>query len=470
MAKLQVVQAEHQNSMVENPLILPLVVLPNTPDEEIRRNIRINSALDLEWLNTVQEHDGVAVLVGGGASIEDEVRQIQILQCYGATVFAMNAASKWCCKHGIGVDYQCILDAKEETISLVDYGAKAYLFGSQVNPKVMRAVETPIVWHCNTDNDIEKDFPLERIKQGGYVLASGGSAVGNSSMTAIYALGFRNFHIFGFDSCHRDGKSHAYDQPMNKHIPNVEVTWGGETYTASVAMKGHAEDFQVMSQALKQLGCEFTVYGEGLLQSMYFTTAKDMSEQEKYQTMWQYDMYRNHCPGERVIDSFLEHVKPDGIIIDYGCGTGRTSLALLDKGHDVMLLDFTDNCRDQEALSLPFIQWDLTIPIPAKADYGICTDVMEHIPPDDVETVITNIMDSAESVFFQISTVEDSFGEYVDADLHLSIHPHARWHSIISSIATIVWEQDLGEVSLFHVKHINKFNNDCRETAQQRSI
>ena len=329
MALAQVMQTEHQNPMADKPLILPIVVLPNTPDDEIARNIRANSELPLEWLNSVPEHDGVAVLIGGGASIEDEIETIKSIN---GTVFAMNGASKWCQRNGIQVDYQCMLDAKEESIELVDHDAKAHLFASQVNPKLMKSVEAPIVWQCNT-GDIEKLFPKERLERGGYALVSGGSAVGNSATTAVFALGFREFHIFGFDSCHKDGKSHAYSQPMNRNIPNVKVDWGGKTYTASVAMKRHAEDFQITSQALKQLGCKFHVYGDGLLQSMYYTTAENMSEQEKYQTMWQYDLYRRVCPGEYVVDKFIEQVKPiqqknsqNGIIIDYGCGTGRTSL------------------------------------------------------------------------------------------------------------------------------------------------
>jgi len=455
MEQARVIQTEHQNSMTDKPLILPVVVLPNTPDDEISRNIRINSALPLEWLNSVDQHDGVAVMVGGGASIDDE---IEVIRSINGTVFAMNGASAWCQRHGIEVDYQCILDAKEETIELIDHEAKEHLFASQVNPKLMKSVENPIVWQCNT-GDIERYFPQERLDQGGYALVSGGSAVGNSATTAVFALGFREFHIFGFDSCHKDGKSHAYNQPMNKHIPNVKVDWGGKTYTSSVAMKAHAEDFQITSQALKQLGCNFTVYGEGLLQSMYYTTAKDMSEQEKYQTIWQYDLYRRVCPGEHVVDAFIEHVKPisekntqNGIIIDYGCGTGRTALELFNRGFDVMLLDFTDNCRDAEAFSLPFIQWDLTRPIPAKADYGICTDVLEHIPTDDVFLVIKNIMESAKKVFFQISTIDDIGGHLVDVNLHLTVKPYEWWMNMFHALGyDVEWSEEQDIAALFYV-------------------
>ena len=453
----KVMQMEYQNQLADKPFVLPIVVLPNTPDEEIRRNIKINSARDLEWITRHEPHDGVAVLVGGGSSINEHADAIKSIQ---GTVFAMNGASKWCGDNGIEVDYQFILDAKEESQSLVDHNAKQHIFGSQVNPNTMESVSSPIVWHCHTGNDIEKDFPQERIDRGGYALLSGGSAVGNSSMTVVYALGFREFHVFGFDSCHKEDKSHAYEQPMNRFIPTVQVEWAGKTYTSSVAMKAHAEDFQVTSQALKQLGCKFTLYGDGLLQQMY--RMPPSNEKEKYQLMWQHPSYRTVCPGEHVVDAFLGIVDPNGIIIDYGCGTGRTSLSLSNRGHDVMLLDFTDNSRDEDARALPFVQWDLTSPIPMEAEYGICTDVMEHIPTKDVGHVIDNIMNSANKVFFQISTVDDHFGKMIGHALHNTVKPHDWWKGRFEIRGLkIEWEEEQNNASLFYVS-----NPDRRETCQ----
>lgn len=429
--KYSTVQFEYQNPRASLPLLIPMVIIPNTPDEEVQRNITVNSARDLEWIQNIPEHDGVAVFVGGGGSIAEFPDKIKEMQDAGATVFAMNGASKWCGKHGIAVDYQCILDAKEETSTLVDPDARAHLIASQCNPKTMAAVENPIVWHCNTGS-IEEYFPPERVARGGYVLLAGGSACGNSSLTTAYALGFRDLHIFGFDSCHRDGNSHAYDQPMNKFIPNVEVTWGDRVFTASVAMKAHAEDFQVTSQALKHLGCTFRLYGEGLLQTMYNTKPENLTERQKYKTLWQFTNYRTNSPGLRSIPEFLTRCAPgkDKVIIDFGCGTGKASIELDRLGYQVFLIDFADNCRDDEAMPLPFLEWDLTLPIPARAPLGLCTDVMEHIPPDDVDAVVNNIMASAETVFFQISCLECSFKDVIGAPLHLTVISGAAWMAI----------------------------------------
>ena len=459
--KNEVVQIEYQNPDASALLLLPTLVVCNTTDELVEKNIRENSSKDLKWLASEKEHLGTAVLVGGGPSIEDHIDDIRDMQKSGATIFAMNAASQWCRQNDIEVDYQCIADAKEESSGLVDPHANHHIIGSQVHAKTMDAVNDPIVWHLGIAN-IESMLPEEKVKKGGYVILGGGAAVGNSSMCVAYAMGFRDLHVFGFDSCHKDGKSHAYTQMMNVVIPTMKTKWGGRKFTCSVAMKAQAEKFQFTAKHLKDAGCHINVYGDGLLQTMYNTDVSNLSEREKYQMMWQYDAYRDGSPGERQADSFLKYFKPDGLIIDFGCGTGRAGVKFSEAGHDVLLVDFADNCRDDEALSIPFIQWDLTVPLSSRSEYGYCTDVMEHIPPEDVEIVINNIMNTSEKVFFQISTVADNFGDVLDTHLHLTVKPFEWWRDLfISNGYKIEWEADQNHTALFYIN-----NPDRRELCQ----
>jgi len=454
----EVIQMEYRNPDASSPLFVPVLVICNTPDEVLARNITTNSAKNLKWLKAEKPTDLVAVMVGGGSSIVDELDKIKELQNQGAVVFAMNAASQWLYDHGVSVDYQCIVDAKEETASLIDHWAKNHIFGSQVAPVTMDSVHNPIVCHLEI-GDVEQFFPKERKEKGGYVLLGGGAAVGNSALCAAYAGGFREFHIFGYDSCHKNGNSHAYPQDMNIFIPTVEVEWGGKTYTSSVAMKAQAERFQFTSKALKEKGCEIYVYGDGLLQSMYHTKPKDLTEQQKYQLMWQFDVYREASPGECIADFFVTSFFPDGLVIDYGCGTGRASLRMVDRGVDVLLMDFADNCRDEEALSLPFVQWDLTKKIPTSSPYGFCSDVMEHIPTGDVADVLCNILNASEQVFFQISTVPDEMGEAIDATLHLTVKPHIWWKQLFEALGfSVDWDSDEGDTSLFYIVNIGEQN------------
>lgn len=439
------VQMPYRNPHASSDLILPVLVVCNTPDDELYRNITENAALDLPWLQVRPAHDLTAVMCGGGPSLVDYIEEIRDLQVQGAVVFAMNAASRFLHEHGIRVDYQVVADAKPETASLVDPRASHHFIASQVDPGTMqRAMDAGrgvTLWHLAIDEAMDRLFPDHRRKAGGYALTGGGAAVGNSALCVAYVRGFRRFEIFGYDSSHRGEASHAYAQPMNWSIPTCEVEWAGKTYRSSLAMKAQAEKFQFTARSLKQEDCTVNVHGDGLLPAMWNTQEQDLEERDKYRLLWGTDTYRAYSPGEQCVPQILEHLRPSGLVLDFGCGTGRASLELAKLGHQVLLTDFADNCRDQEAMSLPFLEWDLTKPgMPVSAPFGICTDVMEHIPPADVDAVIENIMAAAERVFFQISTTEDHCGALIGQHLHLTVQYAGWWREHFEAAGhSITW-------------------------------
>ncbi len=440
----QVIQIPYQNPDATKPLHMPVLVMSNTADEVLDDQIRSNTARDeLTWLHGHPKNDDAAIMVGGGASAADFIPQIRELQAIGGKVFAMNAASQWLRRdHDIEADYQCILDAQEKTSKLVDTDGPVNIIASQAHPKTMNAATAPLVWHLEL-GEIENLFPKERVKAGGYCLLAGGASCGNSAMAVAYALGHRTFHVYGYDCSHREKEGHAYQQNMNDLIPTMEMEWAGKTFLMSVSMRGQVMAFQVMAGELKRHGCTIEMYGDGLLQHIYRTKTSDMTECDKYRTMWNLPDYRDISPGENCVSTFLAEVKPDGLIVDFGCGTGRASIALKAAGYRTMMIDFADNCRDQEALELPFVEWDLTNPLPMTAPYGFCTDVMEHIPTKDVNAVIRNIMAAAARVFFQISTVEDNFGALLDLSLHLTVKPPEYWYGKMKALGyDIEWREE----------------------------
>ena len=457
MSLVTVTTATYQNPHAKLPFPLRFLVVSNTSDEDREHNIRTNSALEIPWIKAEEPHNGVAVLVGGGPSVADHLDQIRELQGLGGTVFACNAASQFIRTHGVVPSYQVIADAQPQTTALVDKKADKFLLASQVNPAtldVAMAHGQVSLWHLNID-ELEILLPSRRVRRGGYAIVLGTATVGDLCLRLAYVMGYRIFHIFGFDSSHRNGESHAYKQPMNNSIPNTTVEWGNKSYYTSVAMKAQAEHFQVTARILKDDGCNLSVYGDGLLQDMYHTDSSTMSEKQVYKLMWQYDNYRHSSPGERVVDQFVEVVQPlDGAqIIDFGCGTGRASLALRAKGYNPLLVDFADNCRDQEAILMPFLEWDISQRIPLKAMYGFCADVMEHIPPGQVDNVLGNILECCEiGAFFKIATCDDVHGHlFAGRPLHLSIHPLSWWAERLEPHGRIIWTDETADSALFYV-------------------
>jgi SAM-dependent methyltransferase len=452
--KTTLYQMNYKNPHASKPLTLPVLVLCNTPTEELEENIKRNTKLDLNWIGMNPPQACSAIMVGGGPSLAESIPEIRRQVAYGSVVFAMNGASAYLTSRNIPVHYQVIADAKPETATLIDPEAEQHLLASQVAPVTMdAAVPFKRVWHLAISEDMDRLFPEERRKRGGYALVGGGASVGNTAMALAYVMGFRRFDVFGYDSSHRGAASHAYPQPMNDFIPNIEVEWAGKTFLSSVAMKSQAEKFQVTGQTLKQAGCTIRVHGDGLLPTMWNTPAGSLKEKDKYRLMWSVDQYRDFSPGEDCVEQIMECLKPDGLVIDYGCGTGRASLELSKRGLSVLLVDFADNCRDEEAMALPFLEWDLSKPLPCASDYGICCDVMEHVPGDQVNAVLTNIINASRKVYFQISTMPDDFGALLGGSLHLSVNPASWWEAKFKELGFHVEWQESDETACRFVVH-----------------
>ena len=130
---------------------------------------------------------------------------------------------------------------------------------------------------------------------------------------------------------------------------------------------------------------------------------KARSEAAKYSAVWSHDAYRKVAPGEHHVQKFLELAKPrkDHVLCDFGCGTGRGALAIAAYSDvSVVGVDFASNCLDGEVREqlgerFRFVEHDLTTPLKESFDYGFCTDVLEHIPTEDVDKVLVNIFTAA---------------------------------------------------------------------------
>jgi hypothetical protein len=186
-------------------------------------------------------------------------------------------------------------------------------------------------------------------------------------------------------------------------------------------------------------------------------------EQSKYAKVWEHAKYREVSPGEQWANLFLQQAKPphNSDAIDFGCGTGRGALQMaLFGGLNVTMLDFASNCLDEDIVpmletqshALRFVQADITKPLPASAPYGFCTDVMEHIPPKDVDQVLDNCLMACQHVFFQISTVDDVCGKIIGFPLHLSVHPYEWWLDKFKERDCVVhWAKNCGDSCMFYV-------------------
>lgn len=195
----------------------------------------------------------------------------------------------------------------------------------------------------------------------------------------------------------------------------------------------------------------------------------DMSkEKQKYIKCWNVDGYRKISPGVNCVEMFLDAVEesaPDskgGTLIDFGCGTGRAA-KLLDEHFDVTPMDFAPNCLDEEVAEHfggRFVEHDITKKTPLRAEWGYCTDVMEHLPPEEVDDALSTILEASENVFFQIANFHDHYGGHPDIQdhLHLTVWDYDQWLKKFNDHGVIIHRSmDFGKYVIFMVSGYRGF-------------
>jgi FkbM family methyltransferase len=244
-----------------------IVVVGTVPQERVLHNVAAAAAAKYDQLAATPAHGQVALIVGGGPSLADQLMLIANLQRGGALVFATNNTDRYLRERGIFANFHVMLDARPEIADFVcAKGIK--LYASMCDPEVLEKADVLgelVIWHALTDH-------IDTVL-GKAMLVGGGTTVGCRAMALAYVMGFRKIMCFGMDSSYAKGEHHAYAQPLNDGERVLDCVVGGDRFKAAPWMVRQAEDWKALSIDLTKMGCEITVMGEGMLaaiaRSMY---------------------------------------------------------------------------------------------------------------------------------------------------------------------------------------------------------
>lgn len=239
----------------------------NTAQDQLMENVIKANKLGLPMLELKEAHDGHAAIVGGGPSLKNHLKCLQMRKEHGQAIFATNNSWQFLEKNGITPDYHVMLDARPENAAFVPSSGVCY-YSSQCDPSVFEKAKNVILWNHNN---------TQKIVDGGLFVA-GGSTAGLNAISIAVMQGYRKIHLYGFDSSYEDDRHHAYPQDLNDNERTITVTIGGEEFHTAPWMAEQACQFMELYPQLISMGCTITIHGEGLLPHMAATGSKQESD------------------------------------------------------------------------------------------------------------------------------------------------------------------------------------------------
>jgi hypothetical protein len=374
-------------------------------------------------------------LVCFGPSLQETWEQIRGFQF----IMSCSGAHKFLVEHGIIPTWHVEVDPRPHKVGLLGppHPAVEYLIASTCHPAVFEHLKASNVklWHVF---DAEADA-LRTLPHGEWAL-TGGCSVGLRTMTIARFFGFTQQHIFGMDGSAKAEASHALAHPHNpKRFRPVEYPVGsGTTWPSTSSMlesaRGTWHELDQMPDVVP------TFYGEGLVQAM----AKDYVPKPTGKKKGLIG-YIKEAP---ISATYLEQNKLlHRTNIAYGVGGGKhaaTVLKMAEANQTKSILDY--GCgKGYLAKAIPFPIWEYDPAVegkdesPRPADLVVCTDVLEHIEPDRLGVVLTDLQRVTRMVGYLVIHTGPASKTLPDGrNTHLIQKDRLWWKAILKKVFTVV--------------------------------
>ena len=216
---------------------------------------------------------GSIVLVASGPSVKGQTELIRKMQIAGCPVVAIKGAHDYLISEGVIPDYALAIDPQEHRIAFhKPHKAVKYMIASQCHPALFDnlAGHDVTLWHPYVKKG--QDRPKNSM------LIGGGTTSGLRAISLFYVLGWRDFQLFGFDSCN-DGDTLRVNGDGLKDgdsLLEVRIDPEGEPFFCNASMALQAEHFQTYYEYLPD--ATFAGHGHGLIQAIIAQRSKNMDD------------------------------------------------------------------------------------------------------------------------------------------------------------------------------------------------
>jgi uncharacterized Rossmann fold enzyme len=227
-------------------------------DTELFRHIGLAMERSLPEIGLHHEHDGVAVLVASGPSVEGQLDSIKKARDAGHPIIALKDAHDWLIERGVIPDYAVAIDPQEHRWNCfkLKHPQVKYFIASQCHPAMFEHLKGHEVylWHLYVKKG-------QTIPPGRNLIA-GGSTTGMRSITLFYTMGFRKFELYGYDSCLKDGVLRVNGDKSSEAVV-VTVVVDGKLFQCNPAMAAQAQEFEKVFDYMQD--AQVVAHGEGLI-------------------------------------------------------------------------------------------------------------------------------------------------------------------------------------------------------------
>lgn len=256
--------------------------------------------------------------------------------------------------------------------------------------------------------------------------------VGSRAITIAGFLGFRDVHVFGMDGCEKrngDGFKHAAPHPNEPSKYAVTEYDGIEYRTTPGLLEAARQIWHELDQMPK---VRATFHGDGLVQAMAKHYRQKKSDDAK-----PFENVVGFIKPELISAEYVElNARLHRDNLAYGVGGGKhaeTVLKLAASLKTTSVLDY--GCgKSMLAKALPFPIWEYDPAIPDKsaaprpADLVVSTDVLEHIEPDKINAVLSDLKRVTRKVGYLVIHTGESTKLLADGrNAHLLQRNRAWW-------------------------------------------
>jgi uncharacterized Rossmann fold enzyme len=216
---------------------------------------------------------GAILLVASAPSVKGQLELIKKMKAAGSPIVAIKGAHDWLIDNGVMPDYALAIDPQEHRIAFYKRQSNVhYMIASQCHPAMFDNLDgyQVTLWHPYVKKG--QDRPKN------CMLIGGGTTSGLRAISLFYVLGYRQFELFGFDSCN-DGELLRVNGEGLKEgdkLIEVKIDPQGETFYCNTAMALQAEHFQTYYDYLPD--ATFNGHGRGLIQAIIKKREQNMME------------------------------------------------------------------------------------------------------------------------------------------------------------------------------------------------